>query len=48
MGDTKKPVTISYFSHEAELYRMERINRRLVILCVLSMIAVLIAGHREP
>lgn len=44
----KRPVSISYFEHEGEMFRMERINRRLTVLCILSMIAVLIAGHREP
>ena len=44
----KKPVSISYFEHEGEMFRMERINRRLTVLCILSIIAVLIVGHREP
>ncbi len=45
----KKPVSISYFEHEGEMFRMERITCRLTVLCILSMIVLaLTARHREP
>lgn len=42
--EEKRPVTIPYFCHEGEMYRMERINKRLQILCCIMAGALLISN----
>lgn len=35
MNETKQPVTVPFVVFESELVRLERINRRMLIVCVL-------------
>lgn len=41
-----KCVTIPYFVHEGELFRMEVINRRLTAVCICSLIALAILARK--
>lgn len=39
-------MTIPYFVHEGELFRMEVINRRLTAVCICSLIALAILARK--
>ena len=42
--EEKQPATIPYFAHEGEMYRMERINKRLQITCCIMAAAVVLSN----
>ena len=43
----KPPVSIPYFAHEGDMYRLDRINKRqtLAMLCSFALSALLIVSH---
>ena len=42
--EEKQPATSPYFAHEGEMYRMERINKRLQITCCIMAAAVVLSN----
>ena len=42
--DDRTPAEIPYFVHEAEMYRMERVNCRLFVACMLLLTALILSN----
>lgn len=41
---SQTPASIPYFVHESEMYRAERLNGRLVALCVLLLCVLILSN----
>lgn len=41
---SRTPASIPYFVHESEMYRAERLNGRLVALCVLLLCTLILSN----
>lgn len=44
MDETKMPVDVPYIVHESEVARLERITKRLWILCIIIFMAFVISN----
>lgn len=42
--DNRTPAIVPYFVYEAELYRMERVNCRLLAACLLLLTALVLSN----
>ena len=41
---SRSPASIPYFVHESEMYRAERLNGRLIVLCVLLVCTLVLSN----